>query len=313
VSVQEAQEAGRSVQQIMELPKFAIDSTQRLVFIRGPVSKVEPARAIFHDLLHHRPQIYLEVEILNVTRSSSLSYGLDIQNTFPLVPFGDFSSNWKRFIPENFKNFIGFGGGLTFIGVGIANAQIFANATESTRRSIFHAELRTVDGQAATMQIGEKYPIITTTFATGEQQEFAPPPTFQFEDLGLTLKITPRVHGTQEVSLDIEAEYKTLGAGGFNGIPVISNRKIANKVRLSFDEWAIVAGLINSSNSRTLGGLAGAANVPVIGTILSRNTRTREAGETLLVIKPHLINAPPAEFATRGIWTGSETRPRTPL
>ena len=315
VSIQEAQELARSVQQMMELPKFAIDSSRRLVFIRGPVSKVEPARALFAELLNRHPQVYLEIEVLNFARSSETSYGLELPTSFPLAGFADFGPFWKRFIPTGVSNWFGFGGGLTFLGVGIANPSLFARATTSDTRSLLRTELRTVEGQPATFQVGEKYPIITTAFVAydTENQGFTPPPLFQFEDLGLTIKVTPRVHGTEEVSLELEAEYKTLSGAGYNGLPVISTRKAANRVRLKFSEWAVVAGLMNSLQARTLGGIAGLSQVPLLGPLMSSNTRRRESGETLIVIRPRLLSAPPSPLATSGIWTGTESRPLTPL
>ncbi|HET8550059.1 MAG TPA: type II and III secretion system protein [Bryobacteraceae bacterium] len=315
VTIQETQELARSVQQMMELPKFAIDSNRRLVFIRGPVSKVQPARELFAELLYRTPQVYLEVEVLNFARGSSSSYGMDLPNTFPLAGFADFGPFWQRSIPTGVTNWFGFGGGLTFIGIGIANPSLFARGDRSDMRSLLRTELRSGDGQPATFHVGEKYPIITTEFVTSDRttQDFAPPPLFQFEDLGLTLKVTPRVHGSREVTLEVEAEYKTLAGTGYNGIPVISTRKSANRVRLSFGEAAVIAGLITSTEARTLSGIAGLAQVPMLGTLTSSNTRRREEAETMIVIRPRLLAAGPSELATRGIWTGSESRPRVPL
>jgi hypothetical protein len=315
VSVQEAQELGRSVQQMMELPKFAIDAGHRLVFIRGPVSKVEPAREVFHELMYRHPQIYLEVEVLNVARNAQTSYGLRLPTSFSFASFADFGPAWQRFLPTGVANWFGFGGGLTFLGVGIANPELFARASRSDTRSLLRTELRAGDGQAASFMVGEKYPIVTTAFIPFEEdnQEFAPPPMFQFEDLGLTLKVTPHVHGLDEVTLELEAEYKTLSGTGYNGIPVISTRKSANRVRLKFSEWAVVAGLMNSTQARTLVGLAGLSQIPVLGPLVSTNTRRTEEGETLIVIRPRLLSAPPSYSASRSIWTGTESRPRTPL
>jgi general secretion pathway protein D len=301
ITVQEAQEMARSVQQLMEIQHFAIDSGQRLVLMRDRVSKVVPAQAILQQLLQKRAQIVIEVELVAVPKRTSLRYGLGLMTSFPIVPL--------------IKTIALAGGPLSF-GLTLGSAEVLAEWSKSTATSIFRAEMRSLDGMPATFHAGEKYPIVTVSYV-GEvdpnQQVFVPPPTFNFEDLGLGLKITPRVHDREEVTLEVEAEYKLLGNATFNGNPIISNRKFMNRVRLRFDEWAIVAGLVSDSRASTLSGLAGVSSIPVIGTVLGRTTKTREQDETLLVLKPRLVTAPPTESIPRPIWIGAESRLRTPM
>jgi type II secretory pathway component GspD/PulD (secretin) len=140
-----------------------------------------------------------------------------------------------------------------------------------------------------------------------------PSPTFQFEDLGLVLKITPKVHDAREVTLEVEAEFKVLGTTSFNGIPVIGNRKFVTKVRLQFNQSAVIAGLMNNTQARTISGLAGTIGIPVLGPLLGRTTTDKDQGEILLTIKPRLLSSPPSENMTRQIFIGAEQRLITPM
>jgi general secretion pathway protein D len=315
VTLQEAQELGRSVQQLMEIQRFAIDSAQRLVIFRDRASKVRPAEAVLYQLLHHKPEIAIDVELISVAKTTSLGLGLQLPTDFPLVAFGDIGRH-TRFIPPGFTNFLTFGGGLTYLGIGITSANLLATWSKSVGQSILKAEVRTLDGQAANFHVGDKYPIMTLGYfgkTTPGEQVYTPPPSFNFEDLGLVLKITPKVHDSREVSLDVEAEFKLLGSTNFNGIPVISNRKFLNHVRLRFDESAIVAGLVNNTTAVALSGLAGAVRVPGLGLLFGRTTKDHDQGEVVLVIRPHLLSLPPSEIVTRPIFIGAESRLLTPM
>jgi len=96
------------------------------------------------------------------------------------------------------------------------------------------------------LHIGDRYPIITSSYAavTGSgtagsaaaagSSSYAPAPAFNFEDLGLTMKMTPTVNGLEGVSLDIEAGFKVLSGTAVNGLPVISNRQIKSQAFLKF-------------------------------------------------------------------------------
>ena len=133
---------------------------------------------------------------------------------------------------------------------------------------------------------------------------YSPPPTFNFEDLGLVVKITPHVHGIEEVTLDIDAEFKLLTGSVNDGIPIIENRKYESKVTVKTGEWAVLAGLITSSESRSVTGIPLLTSIP----LLRSNTVTKDEGQTLIVLKPHIVIAPPTEDPTWRAWAGTETR-----
>jgi general secretion pathway protein D len=253
----------------------------------------------------------VEVELITTDETSSLSYGLSLPNSISLVWFGN-STNLTTTVPSGFTNFLGFGGGRTLLGLGIANASLFANVSKASSQTLLRSEIVTSDGQAATLHVGDKYPIQTNGYfgaTTTSGTVYTPPPSFNFEDLGLLLKITPHVHGMDDISLEVESEFKLLGSTSVDGIPVISNRKFQSKVRLTTGEWAVLAGLMTQSEGRTVSGIAGLSVIPA----LRSNTGNKDRGETIIVLKPHLLNLPPTETPTKAAWIGTETKPRSAM
>ena len=72
------------------------------------------------------------------------------------------------------------------------------------------------------------------------------------------LKVTPSVHLENQVTLDVDAEFKTLGATSpVSGIPIIASNKYTAKVRLQQGEWAVIAGLVTNNDSTTRAGVRG--------------------------------------------------------
>jgi type II secretory pathway component GspD/PulD (secretin) len=300
--MQEAQELARTVQQVMEVQKFGIDSVSRVAVLRDRVSKVVPARILFQQLLAPRGQIILEVRLMSLDRSRSWQLGLDLPNTFRISALVDTMrlTNWST--------------GL--FGLSFAAANILLKGTRSVATTLYETQLRTVDGQPVSFAYGTKYPITTLTYI-GEvppgEQAFIPPPSFNFEDLGLTLKVTPKVHSDQDVTLDLEASFKLLKGDSLNGIPVIVNREVKTQMRVPFAGAAVVAGLVNDTDIDSLSGPAGLLNIPVLGTVLGRRNLSKEHIEMLLVVRPRLLTLPVSEQTTQAIWLGPDTRPRLPL
>jgi type II secretory pathway component GspD/PulD (secretin) len=281
-----------------------------VVYFRDIVSKALAAREMFTALSRGRAQIEVDVEFVSVGRTSNLSYGLSLpQTSAAIIPLTRSFQN----VPAAAAGsaFFTFGGGATLMGIGIVNSTFFATLSKSESETLLSSQIVALDGQVATLHVGDKYPIITSSFAgtVGQAQSTAFAPTTQFVDLGLTLKITPTVHEDMEVTLDVDAEFKALGSGSFNGIPVIDSRQYQGKVRLQNGDWAVVAGMLSTTDAETPTGIAGLSDLPWIGGLFTHHVHQRDRSETLVVLKPHLVSLPPWEYVTPTLWTGTETRP----
>jgi len=152
-----------------------------------------------------------------------------------------------------------------------------------------------------------------TYYSSTGGQEYAPPPAFSFEDLGVSIKVTPRVRGMDGITLDLDAEVQLLTGVAVNGVPVISHRKLTSQVELKNGEWAGIAGLLSASEARSIAGIAGLANLPGLGPLMRQNTKNRDTDELLVLIKANLVSIPPDQFVNRAIPIGTETRPRDPI
>jgi len=311
VTVQEAQELARTVQQAMEILRLVVDADNHLVYMKDRASKVLPAQALFEQLAGGRAQVEVDLELLEVDRTDVLSLGLNFPSEFPLAYLGG-AFHSRPSVAMDFSRMLVFGGGRTLFGFGLGDAQALANATRSSARTLMRAQVRSLDGSAASFHVGDRYPILSGAYMAGGYGGLMMPPNFNFEDLGLVLKLTPRVHGLEEVSLELEAEFKVLAGQTLNGIPVISNRKLQSKVRLLEGQWGVVAGLMNVSEARSVTGIAGLASLPGVGRAFRQHTRNRESTEVLLLLKPRLINPPPMGPAPL-MYLGSEARLRIPL
>ncbi len=312
-SVQEGQELATAVQQTLEVKRVSLDAAKRTVYFRDTQQKALAARQMFADISHSRAQVEVDVELLSVSRTSTLSYGLSLPNAASLVDFGKTLGNTVT----QAGNYFVFGGGASLLGLGIANAAAFATLSTSSADTLLDAQVVALDGQAATLKVGQRYPVITGSYTAGvsgsaaQNPGLAPP--IQFIDLGLTLKITPMVHEDSEVSLDVDAQFKTLGGSSVNSIPVITSQQYQGKVRLKDGEWGVIAGLVTVNDSETPTGIAGLANIPVLGRLFSHQTHEKDKSDVMIVLKPRLVYLPPWEAAPRSIWTGTDTHPLTPF
>jgi len=169
------------------------------------------------------------------------------------------------------------------------------------------------------VSVGDVTQNVQVTFSVGAINSgtngttvYTPIPSFTFEDLGLSLKVTPRIHSMEESSLDIDAEFKVLTGQSVNGVPVISNRVMKSIVRVRNGEWAMIGGLLNTQEARNMAGLAGAGRLTGIGALFASREHDTDKDEVIILMRPILLTAPnqtpPHSYAT-----GTDTKPITPF
>jgi general secretion pathway protein D len=312
----EFNEIVRDVQQTMAIEKLAFDPANYTVVMRDRISKVVFARALLEELMHPRAQVGLEMQLLQVSRNDMLTYGVDFPTSFSLSALTTIHGNAPSLM-SGLAGLLTFGGGKSLIGMAIGSPTLVAQMSESTGNLLLSLQLRSLSGQKATFKVGERYPVLTGGYGTATSAlgvgGSTPAPSFAFQDLGLTLAVTPVVHNTESVSLDIDAEFKVLTGASVNGLPVISNREVKNVTRLKFGEWALIGGLLTTNEGRTIAGLAGLSSIPYLGPLFSTHERDRTNDELLVLLRPVLLTLPASESVLHSFRTGSENRPLTPL
>src|SRR4029079_6127308 len=131
--------------------------------------------------------------------------------------------------------------------------------TDAHTRMLANPQLRTVDGVQAQAGFGERVPIPVTTFApiaTGGQPQ-QPITTFNYQNIGVNIDITPRTHHDDDVTLGLKVSVTSISGTGFGGLPTFGNREVNTTIRLRDGETNMLAGLIRDDERESLAGIPG--------------------------------------------------------
>lgn len=192
-----------------------------------------------------------------------------------------------------------FGGGKTLTGVSFDQLSAQLSLNEGWVKTLDHASLRTSQGTDATFRLGSRYPILNASFApifntaaishVIQNNTFqAAFPSFNYEDIGLTIKAKPAISWRNDVSLQLEINLRALTGQSLNGVPVIGNREYKGSITLIDGEPAVVAGQVTHTETLALSGIPGLGQIPGLNKITTTNTKQLEDDELLVVITPHV-------------------------
>jgi general secretion pathway protein D len=118
---------------------------------------------------------------------------------------------------------------------------------------------------------------------------------FQYLDVGVNVDITPQVHGNDEVtlkvSLDISQVVDHVDIAGISQ-PIIGQRKVEHVLRIREGEASLLAGLMQDQDTKSTSGVPGLASVPGLKWLFSSQSVTRDRGELLIALVPHIVRTP---------------------
>jgi general secretion pathway protein D len=125
------------------------------------------------------------------------------------------------------------------------------------------------------------------------------------EDIGITLRITPRINGDDTVELDIEQENSTVNPGGgivpitdgtgtVKNLPVdtVDTARLTGTVMAKDGLTVAVGGLIRTSKNKNERKVPLLSEIPVIGRVFRSTTESEQDTETVLLITPRVMNVP---------------------
>jgi general secretion pathway protein D len=289
--------------------------------INDAPDKVAAAERIISMIDKQRAEVVVEVEILEVNRTRLKEYGIEIASR---VGEGVAGAIFPRdTIPERDKD-----GNLTFRDRPVtlddkpyAQANLIVTSlpgvvyrllrTDTSTRLLANPQLRTSEGQTAQARFGDQVPVPVTVFspiATGGTAQ-QPITSFDYKNVGVNIDITPRVHHDGDVTLGLKLEISSVGPL-FQNLPTFNSRTVTSVIRLHDGETNILAGLISDNERKSITGLPGLSNVPVLGRIFSRNHDENTETDIVMTLTPHIVRRPAfTEEDLRSFAVGGDSSP----
>jgi general secretion pathway protein D len=297
---QDLTEVLQGLRQLLDLRRVQQVDAQNAIVIRATPDELALAGKIIHDLDKAKPEVLIHVQVLAANRDRLRDLGIlpgqsvNVAFTPGGVTSGT-STPTTQIALNELQHLSTADWAITLPGA-TANAILSDNKTQV----IQDPEVRILDGEKATLKVGQKYPIATGSFQAGvgvSANSVSPLVNTQFTytDVGVQVDVTPRIHPDGDVSMKLTISITSIAQNvNIGGItqPIISQRDIENNIRLKDGESSVLGGLIERDETTNMNGVPGVAQVPLLRYLFSDNSHEVVDQELLIVLTPHVIRFP---------------------
>jgi len=303
----ELQDVVNALRQILEISRIQPLPSEGAIVVRGTPDQIALAHKLVGDLDRSKPEVVVDVAVLQISRKKDRTLGISPPTslTVQLQPNVTTSTTTTNGTTTNNGTTSTSNGSInlnqlanlnaTDFQVTIPPANVSALFSDNSTKLIQNPQIRAVDGQKASLKIGDRIPIATGSFQPGIGGVGINPlvnTQFQYTDVGVNIDITPRVHSNGDVTLKIEMDISSVtGNSNIGGIsqPIIGQRKISNEVRLREGEANLMGGMLEDSDTKSLSGIPGLAQVPILKYLFGQTQTEHSETETVFVLIPHIV------------------------
>ena len=302
------------------------DSQGRTI-VRAPEAELAAIDGAFQELLAGHSELWIEVHVYEIDRTKNNNAGITLPNSVTafnvqseansviannsslvqeiiasgLASSGDTTAILEALLAAGALSgtvfnspFVLFGGGLTETGVewNTTSANMLLNSSDV--RSLNRMQLRVLDHEEATFRSGERYPVMTSSYAalsgsSSSSSSTLTVPQVQYQDLGLTLKVRPSIENQDRVALSVDLKVASLAGSSINNVPVLANRQYSSDIEVHFGNSALITSALSRQDVRAINGYPGP------GATDRRDDATNV--ELVVLVTPHLVRMTHPEAA----------------
>jgi len=294
---------------VLEMQRIVPIPSQGAVVVRGSADQVALAEKVVNDLDKAKSEVVVDVMVMEVSRDKTRNLGISPPTSQGNPSVSLQNSNAATTTDSNGNTTTSGTTGSTNLtlnslahlnatnfAVSIPSANVAFLMSDSNTKVLQSPQVRALDGQKASLKIGNRIPIATGSFGGGlggiGTGSLLTQTQFQYIDVGVNVDVTPHVHANRDVSLKVVLEVSSVtGQSTIGGIsqPIIGQRKMENEIRLKEGEANLLGGIFEESDSVSMSGLPWLSQIPLLKYIFGQQNVTRNHNEIVLVLVPHVV------------------------
>ena len=301
---------------VLAVKTLFIDERANVLVMRDTPDVVRMAEKLVASVDVAEPEVMLELEVLEISRSRVQDLGIQYPGsaTLSLSPLGAATTGTTAGqmvlsdLSHQNSDTIKFS----------PSPSVTVNAMKQAGlvNTLASPRIRARNKEKAKILIGQREPVITNSVTPTAAGAPVVTGSVQYLDVGLTLEVQPTIYLDTDVavkiSLEVSSILKQVTTASGTIAYEIGTRNANTLLRLKDGETQILAGLIQDTDTRNFSSIPGLGDIPILRHLFGEHHLDREKSEIVLSITPRIIRMQPrAASDTTEFWYGSESRTRS--
>ncbi len=277
-----------------------IDERVNMLVMRDTPDAIRAAERLIAAQDTADPEVVLDIEILEVSRSKVRDLGI----TYPSAFSGPGGKLFE--IKDLSSRTIGVDTGY----------KLSLLRTDGESKTLANPRVRVRNREKARVHVGDRVPVISNVLVSQGSNNPVTAEQIQYLEVGIKIEVEPTVHADDTVAIKINLDVSTLGAAkksaSGNEIFPVGTRNASTVLRLRDGETQALMGLIRDDDSQSGAGLPFVGEVPLLDRVFGNKKTSQESKELVLLITPQLVRGVERTDATLAeFWSGTEAVVRT--
>ena len=297
----EATNVVSSITKLLEKKKYVKETDKPMVsayeelnalIVSATEADIKDIKEMVSILDVEKPQVFVRARIIEIGQNASntigVKYGL-AGGTATESGLFTFSANMGG-SPIAFDT-SSFGISAPTASAGIAfGAAVDFLSSNGAARALSEPTLLCVNNQESTIYVGKTESIVSSTVQGNQSTDLARN-TFQRQDIGLTLKIKPRLSSGNKVTLVTSVKQEDIANSSIPGLPSTIKREVTTTAIVQNGESVIIGGLISDKKRESEQGIPGLRSIPWLGQLFSWNGESSEEINLVIILTPYIIRS----------------------
>jgi general secretion pathway protein D len=293
---------------VLDAKTLVVNERANAIVMRDTPEVVRMAEKLVASVDIAEPEVMLEVEVLEISRSRMQQLGITYPASAKLSTPSPLKLNDYLHRARSAIN----GDTITASPLSVT---LDALRTTGNTNTLASPRIRARNHEKAKILIGSRVPSITSSVSGGVVgSQLIPNTQVQYLEVGLTLEVEPTIYADNDVAIKVNLEVSSIVNTITNPVTgtlvyEIGTRNASTLLQLKDGETQILAGLIKDSDTRSASKVPGLGDIPIVGRLFSDHNTDKEKSEVVLSITPRIIRAkarPPSD--TSEFWFGTESR-----